>query len=327
VSLLVVVVLLGGSVLASTPALGANQTVTAATSGTSNTFTPADVTVDQGDTVTWNNIGGTHNVRFDDGSYVQPPAPQAAPWTVLRTFIETGTFRYYCALHGGPGGVGMSGTVTVAAVPYPRPGSGSPLRVPLVPAFAKCTSPNSLHVAPLDSPSCSPPALESPLLTTSTTGAGGGLARLDVFCNGGAPGETPPCNQTAGDQVDINIVGLATDVRRSSDGAAYSGNAILTTTIRITDKANGASGTGSATVQNAEFALPVNCATGNCNLNSTSDSLVPGFAQEGKRAVISTFSMNVKDAGPDGSIGAAGCAPNCGTGDEKVFLRQGVFAP
>ncbi len=45
--------------------------------------------------------------------------------------------------------------------PYPRPGGGSPQRVPLVPSYAQCTSPNSQHVEPLDEPSCEPPALTS----------------------------------------------------------------------------------------------------------------------------------------------------------------------
>ena len=86
-----------------------NQTVTA---GSTNQFTPAAVTVFQGEKVTWNNVAGIHNVHFDDNSYVQPPSAQAAPWTVSRNFTSPGTFAYYCQVHGGPGGVGMSGTVT-----------------------------------------------------------------------------------------------------------------------------------------------------------------------------------------------------------------------
>jgi hypothetical protein len=34
----------------------------------------------------------------------------------------------------------------------------------------------------------------------------------------------------------------------------------------------------------------------------------------------------VLDAGPDGSI-TESCPYSCGSGDEKVFLRQGLFAP
>ena len=36
-------------------------------------------------------------------------------WSVSRPFATTGSFRYYCELHGAQGGIGMSGTVTVNA--------------------------------------------------------------------------------------------------------------------------------------------------------------------------------------------------------------------
>jgi hypothetical protein len=71
----------------------------------------------------------------------------------------------------------------------------------------------------------------------------------------------------------------------------------------------------------------VECSSGTCTLNSTIDALVPNFAIEGARAIIETFSVNLKDAGADGSIGSVSCGPNCGTGDERVFLDQAVFAP
>jgi len=45
--------------------------------------------------------------------------------------------------------------------------------------------------------------------------------------------------------------------------------------------------------------------------------------------VLAAFSINVADAGRDGIITPASgaCPPTCGSGDEQVFLRQGVFAP
>jgi plastocyanin len=78
------------------------------------------VVINQGETVTWVNAGTRpHNVRFDDGSFDEPPNPTTSSWTVQRTFNAPGTFRYYCEAHGGPGGAGMAGTVTVNAVPSP----------------------------------------------------------------------------------------------------------------------------------------------------------------------------------------------------------------
>jgi plastocyanin len=98
--------------LLAVPASAADQAVTA-TFG--NDFEPAQVTVDIGDTVTWNNGGGFHNVKFDDGSFEQPGQPDPSSWSVQRTFDTPGTFRYYCEQHGGPNGAGMSGTVGVRA--------------------------------------------------------------------------------------------------------------------------------------------------------------------------------------------------------------------
>lgn len=110
------------SALAGATALAADQTVTATSS---NEFTPAAVSVNQGETVTWVNAGGDHNVKFDDGSFEQPGEPSGSAWTVARRFDTPGTFRYYCEAHGGPGGGGMSGTVTVQASAT-TPGEAAP---------------------------------------------------------------------------------------------------------------------------------------------------------------------------------------------------------
>jgi plastocyanin len=123
------------SAVASATALAADQTVTATSS---NDFVPAAVSVNQGETVTWVNAGGDHNVKFDDGSFEQPSQPSASAWTVARRFDNAGTFRYYCEAHGGPGGAGMSGTVTVQAsattpggpVPPPPPPAAPPPPAP-----------------------------------------------------------------------------------------------------------------------------------------------------------------------------------------------------
>jgi plastocyanin len=114
-----------------TPAFAADQTVTARSD---NTFMPDPVTVTVGEKVTWNNGGGAHNVHFDDNSFVQPMMVDSTAWSASRTFTTTGSFRYYCELHGAQGGLGMSGTVNVNAAPpgatppgaVPPPGGGPP---------------------------------------------------------------------------------------------------------------------------------------------------------------------------------------------------------
>ena len=88
------------------PASAADQTVTAQPS---IRWSPDDVTIDMGDTVTWNNAGGVHNVEFNDGSFTDPPAPSGNDWSVERTFDTAGIFRYHCGFHGAS----MRGVVRV----------------------------------------------------------------------------------------------------------------------------------------------------------------------------------------------------------------------
>jgi hypothetical protein len=226
--------------------------------------------------------------------------------------------------------------------PYPRPGGGTPLFLYLTPAYRQCAtaSQNSNHVAPLALDSCSPPWLESGVLTTSTIGKGLAFARLDVFCTDGA---TPPCNPADGvDEEDVRIQAYASDVRCDAvtpgcpaQGADYSGQVVLTTPIRITDRASGFGGV-SATVSDTELSVPFSCSPtddttrgSTCMLDTTADTVVPGFAREGKRAVISTPTFAIEDAGPDGSLSpsSGACPPICGSGDESVAWQQGLFVP
>jgi plastocyanin len=75
-------------------------------------FTPAQITINVGDIVRWTNTGGLHNVVADDNSFTSGAVSSSA-WVYEHTFNSVGTNPYYCAQHGGPGGVGMSGVVTV----------------------------------------------------------------------------------------------------------------------------------------------------------------------------------------------------------------------
>ena len=236
---------------------------------------------------------------------------------------STQQFLYYVTWNGP--GQQVRRMRLPAPNPYPRPGGATPLRVPLVPAFARCAAPNSAHVAPLAEPSCAPPALESPLVTTSASGVGSGYARLTVIV--GDP-------STGIDEADVGVFAHVADVRRATDGSDYAGRLLLRSTLRITDRGNGAAGTEAGTVQDAQIGIPLDCvATGagagsDCAVATTLDTLAPGTAREGKRAVISTFTIDVADPGPDGSLTpVTGCPPRCGTGDEARFVRQGVFTP
>src|SRR3954471_14793225 len=87
---------------------------------TDNEFFPKTLTVPPGTTVYWENRGIAHNVKFEDGQFEQPADPSPTPWRVWRKFDVPGTYRYYCEMHGGPGGQGMSGVVVVEAGADPR---------------------------------------------------------------------------------------------------------------------------------------------------------------------------------------------------------------
>ena len=98
----------------------------AVTATSSNRFQPAGVTVIPGETVTWTNGGGTHDVVFEDG--YPPMDPSSMPWTFMRTFQTPDVYPYYCSVHRAEG---MVGTVTVEAAapppgPPPPPGGSPP---------------------------------------------------------------------------------------------------------------------------------------------------------------------------------------------------------
>ena len=82
-----------------------------------NFFNPESLTVSTGTTVTWKWIGvtdaytgvgpNTHTVTFKDG--VGSSAAELSG-THTRQFNETGTFEYFCSVHGA---AVMSGTIIV----------------------------------------------------------------------------------------------------------------------------------------------------------------------------------------------------------------------
>jgi plastocyanin len=108
---------------AATGAGAQNQTVMALSGP--NRFEQSSVTINQGETVTWHNGGGNHNVQFNDGTYQMPADPSSDSWTVSRTFNTPGTFSYVCRQHAP----GMAGTVTVLPA-NPPPGGGPPVEGP-----------------------------------------------------------------------------------------------------------------------------------------------------------------------------------------------------
>jgi ABC-type phosphate transport system substrate-binding protein len=210
-----------------------------------------------------------------------------------------------------------------AATQYPRPVSATQVKVSLVPEFKQCTAPNSTHVAPLGGSSCTPP-VKSPSQLTTGNQLGSDTATYTVH-----PGNL----STVADEADVTIVTAMSDIR-NNNGTDYGGKVILSTSIRVTDQRNGDIGELSGTATDRTFGVPIQCATtpgdpnkgGTCNVTTSTDTLLPNFDQEGKKAVVGMPSVTVLDAGANGTVGS-GCPLNCGDGDEAVFLRQGLFMP
>jgi plastocyanin len=102
-------------------------------------FSPQTVTIQVGDTVTFVNKGGFHNVVADDNSFRcargcdgQPNGngnPSNSNWVASLTFNTPGTIGYFCEVHGAPG-IGMYGTIqvngpTASSTPEVPSGSGA----------------------------------------------------------------------------------------------------------------------------------------------------------------------------------------------------------
>ncbi len=82
-------------------------------------FTPKDLTINVGDTVTWRNDGGVHNVVDRGGSFRCANGcdgqggngdPSGAAWQFSLTFNSPETINYICDVHES---LGMVGSVTV----------------------------------------------------------------------------------------------------------------------------------------------------------------------------------------------------------------------
>ncbi len=205
---------------------------------------------------------------------------------------------------------------------YPRPKGATPFRVPLVPAFQACGSPNSSHGAPLAFGSCTPPSQSSSFLTVGAPDANGAPANsagsvkfIAVVGNASTPA----------DEADLKIQVSMTDVRKKTDLTDYTGQLQLLPTFRITDRLNGSAPVDPGTGADVPYPVTVPCTVtavttigSTCALNTTADAVTPGLMVEGKRMVFETSQVKVFDGGSDGLAG---------TGGNTLFAIQGVFVP
>jgi plastocyanin len=117
--------------------------------GSQVAFSPQFLTIQAGDTVTFLNLGGYHNVVADDGSFRcahgcdddgQGGSGNASDsfWLATVAFPNAGTVGYFCEPHGSPGS-GMYGTIEVLAPAPPAPVDPAPsgnARIDALLAFA-----------------------------------------------------------------------------------------------------------------------------------------------------------------------------------------------
>jgi hypothetical protein len=207
---------------------------------------------------------------------------------------------------------------------YARPQGATPYHVPLVVAYKACTIGNQLHAAPLAFASCNPPERTSSFLTVGTPDANGMPAKSAGSVRFGAVLGNPG---TPADEADASITISLTDVRRATDLLDYTGELRLSTSLRVTDKSNGLSGTDPATVSDIGYTATVPCAaTGDttvgstCSLTTTMDTLVPGSVREGARGIFDAVSgVDLYDGGPDGDADTPA--------GNTLFVSDGFFVP
>jgi plastocyanin len=163
-------------VLVATPAPAAEVPVGVA----DNMFVPAQVTVQAGDTVTWEQTGDNpHSVTSDDEAFdshpMCPPVCMQSGGTFQHQFDEPGRFAYHCRIHGGPGGQGMSGVVVVEAAAAQATTTSAPPggAAGTTPATTATTAPTAVAGT-----SSAAPSVGGALANSGPTPAIGGTALL-----------------------------------------------------------------------------------------------------------------------------------------------------
>ena len=85
-----------------------------------STFSPSILNINVGDTVTWNNTGGFHNINATQATFASNPegfgnSVASTPWSFQWVFTMPGAYDYHCDPHAP----GMSGIIIANALPVP----------------------------------------------------------------------------------------------------------------------------------------------------------------------------------------------------------------
>jgi plastocyanin len=93
----------------------ANAVVAATVRGSGTSWSPTHVTIDRGQTVKWKATSGNHTVHAYGGNWSFSQRLDSGT-SRTHTFNSTGTFKFYCTIHGNLSGgtcSGMCGRVRV----------------------------------------------------------------------------------------------------------------------------------------------------------------------------------------------------------------------
>jgi subtilisin family serine protease len=253
----------------------------------------------------------------------RPPATVAQLKKALMDGVDAAPSLAGKTVTGGRLNARRSLDLIGAAIPntYVRPRGATPTRLSLVPLYVACnpTAANKAHGGPLSYPSCGPPTPAAGTVTLGTPDANGaganssGYLLLSAIVGNSA---------TPADEADAKLEMSITDVRKKSDLSDFTGQLTLSLLLRITDKLNvGDPGTTTVIPLKIIFSCaPTASATvgSTCAGTTTLDTLFPGVAVEGARAIWELASVLVMEPGADGTAN---------TSDDRAFARQGVFVP
>ena len=194
---------------------------------------------------------------------------------------------------------------------YVRPKSAAFLRVALVPAYNPCTAPNREHGPPLAFGSCAPPQPRTPRLSIGVGDGHPALARTSAYMRMRVL------------ESDVKLRVGVPNVMYAADRAEYTGELRGELTVRRTDR-EGAVGSTSM-----EFPLGVTvpCVAtpassldaSDCTATTTVNALIPGAVASGDRTIWALDQARVYDGGADEDADT--------TGDNSLFMTQGVFVP
>ena len=79
-----------------------------------NFYSPAQLTINQGDTVRFQWVGGNHPTASDNNAFPMFSMNSASQTQDL--VLLAGNYPYHCVAHGAAGGIGMAGRIVVSVV-------------------------------------------------------------------------------------------------------------------------------------------------------------------------------------------------------------------